>query len=97
MLNNVGKTLPLITCLYELCFYNAGFISSNNGPFTIKDMQLRGKAQLLIIWTSQGSSWTLGPFGNLDSVDFLDLWISWEELGLLAIFFGSSMGEILDS
>ena len=75
----------LITCLYNIFFYNAGFIGSNNGPFTIQEMQLRGKAQ--------GSSWTLGSLGgalgfltsrtfwqfwhlgNLGSVDLLAIWI----------------------
>ena len=46
MPNNSGKTLPLITSLYKICFYNAGFIDSNDGPFTIQEMQLQGKARL---------------------------------------------------
>ena len=36
MLNNAGRTLLLITCLYKICFYNARFIGSNDGPFTIQ-------------------------------------------------------------
>ena len=62
MFTNVGRALPLITCLYKTYFYNIGFISSNDGLFTIQEMQLRGKARLLITWTSQGKlldTWTL--------------------------------------
>ena len=52
-LNDARRTLPLITRLYKIFFYNAGFIGSNNRPFIIQEMQLHGKARLLILWTSQ--------------------------------------------
>ena len=45
------------------------------GLLQYKEMQLRGKARLLILWTSWGSIWTIGSLGNLDSIDLLDLWI----------------------
>ena len=67
-----GTNPFLITCLYNICFYNIGFIESNNGPFKIQEMQLLGKARLLIMWTSQESSWTLGFLGDLDSLGPLD-------------------------
>ena len=46
MLGNASWTFLLITCLYKICFYNVRFIGSNDGPFTIQEMQLQGKARL---------------------------------------------------
>ena len=43
----------------------------------LQEMQLRERTLLLIMWTSQGISWTLESLGNLDSMDLLDLWIFW--------------------
>ena len=40
VLNNAGRTLLLNIFLYKICFYNAGFIGSNDGPFTMQEMQL---------------------------------------------------------
>ena len=75
MLNNVGRTLLLITCLYKICFYNVGFIGSNNVPLTIQvnaitrkslasnNVDFSGKLldsmHLLVTWTSW-VSWTFG-------------------------------------
>ena len=73
----------LITCLYKICFYNAGFIGSNDGPFTILGNAIMRKNSAFDTWTSQGSSWTLRSLGNLDIMDLLDLWISWRALGFL--------------
>ena len=64
----------------KFAFYNDGFIDSNDGPFTIQEMWLRGKARFLIMLTSWGSSWTL------DLLVIWTVWISWT--------FGSLEGAI---
>lgn len=94
MFGNAGMTLLLIICLYKICFDNAGFISSNGGLLPYKEMQSRGKARLLTMWTSRGSSWTLGSLRNLDNMDLLRESLDYWHLGPLAILtswqFGSS-------
>jgi len=88
MLNNERRTHPLITCLYKTCFNNIGLIGSNIGPFTRNAIARKNLAS-----------------DNVDLLDLLIIWTAWISrtfrflggaLGLLAIFFGSSLGEILD-
>ena len=63
MLNNVGRTFLLITCLYKIFFYNAKFIDSNSGPFIIQENA--------IVRKSSASD-------NVDFLGkFLDTWIFW--------------------
>ena len=69
---------------YMLCTRFA-FTKLGSSTQTVGLLQLRGKAQLLTMWNSWGSSWTLGSlrgalgfltsrtFGNLESLGNLDL------------------------
>ena len=67
----------------RFAFTTLGSLAPTVGLLQYREMQLWGKAQLLTMWTTQGSSWTLRSLGNLDIMDLLDLWISWRALGFL--------------
>ena len=63
MLNNAGRTLLLIACLYKFCFYNARFISSNDGPLTKQGNAIVRKSSAFDIVDFSGK--------------LLDTWIFW--------------------
>ena len=64
------------------------------GLLQYKEMQLWGKARLLTMWTSQGSTWTLGSLGNLDSMDLLGEPLDSWHLGPLAIMTSWQFGSL---
>ena len=97
MLSNVGRTLFWLHACTIFAFTTLGSSAPIVGLLQYREMQLRGKAQLLTMWTSRGSSWTFGSLGNLDNIDLLDIWISWGSpwtLDILAIWTSWQFGSL---
>ena len=87
-LGNARQTLLSITCLYKICFYNAGFIGSNIGPFTIQVNVIMRKSLASDNVDFSGklldtcTSWQFrqdGSLGPLDLFeDFFETFTSWQ-------------------
>ena len=88
MLDNAGRILLLITHLYKICFYDAGFISSNSGPFTIQVNAITRKSSAFDNVDFSGklldtcTSWQFRQHGSLGPLDlfedFLATCTSWQ-------------------
>ena len=87
-LGNARQTLLSITCLYKICFYNAGFIDSNIGPFTIQGNATARKSSAFDNVDFLGklldtcTSWQFRQHGSLGPLDlfedFLATCTSWQ-------------------
>ena len=59
----------MLVLVQDLVFTMLGSLAPIMG--LLQEMQLRERTQLLIMWTSRGSSWTLGHHGSFGPLDLL--------------------------